>query len=112
LTVWKPFECPIIDDAVSNMKAVLKECNLTVNDISMFCFSQYVIKTINEYRRRLGIDESKSLYIGDKYGYTGTSSPFIVLYEALQNGSVKRGDYVMFWTVGAGSENISMIFKY
>lgn len=109
---WKPFECPWLDIAVENMNTVLEECGFKIDDISMFCLSQFVLRNIEVIREKMGLDESKSIYIGDKYGYTGTSSPFIALYEAINNGSVKRGDYVMFWTIGAGTENIAMLFKY
>ena len=60
----------------------------------------------------LNISESNSLYIGDAYGYTGTSSPFIVLYEAIKNNKVKRGDYIMFWTIAAGTSHIALLLKY
>jgi 3-oxoacyl-[acyl-carrier-protein] synthase-3 len=96
----------------TNIKKILNENNLTVDDIKMFCFSQYAYASIEEFREVLGIDESKSIFIGNEYGYTGTSSPFIALYESLKKGLIKRDDYVMFWTVGAGSENISLLLKY
>lgn len=60
----------------------------------------------------MGISDEKSLYIGNKYGYTGTSSPFIALYEAIEKGKVKRGDYVMIWTFAAGSQGIVILLKY
>ena len=69
----------------------------------------YPVQTLREM---LGIGEEKSLFIGQEYGYTGTSSPLIALYESIERGIVKRGDYVMFWTIGAGSQNIALLFKY
>ena len=48
----------------------------------------------------------------DTYGYTGTTSPFIAFYEGIRNGQVKRGDYVVFCTVAAGSTHISLLLKY
>lgn len=77
-----------------------------------FCFSQYALCNIKDLRKLMNIDENKSLFIGSEYGYTGTSSPFIALYEAIERKLIKRGDYVMFWTIGAGSQNISLLFKY
>ena len=86
--------------------------NLSVNDISMFCFSQMAIKNIAYLRRKMSLSEEKSIYIGDTYGYTGTTSPFIAFYEAINNGQVKRGDYVVFWTVAAGSTHMALLLKY
>jgi len=100
------------DTAARNMRELLMENQLSPNDVSMFCFSQYAYANIVDLRKLLGIDESRSLFIGNEYGYTGASSPFIAFYEALSQGSVKRGDYVMFWTIGAGSQNIAVLIRY
>jgi len=109
---WKPFVVRWEHIYAENMKEVIEKAGLTINDISMFCLSQYVYKTIKYFREVLGITADKSIYIGNKYGYTGTTSPFIALYEAINKGMVKRGDYILFWTVGAGSQNITILFKY
>lgn len=109
---WKPFEIVTNDAAVFNMNLLLKENNLTKDDIKMFCISQYAIATVKAIRNLLGIDESKSLYVGDEYGYTATSSPFISLYECIKRGLIKRGDYIMFWTIGVGTQNVVLLYKY
>lgn len=108
---WKPFDCPQVPLYVDNMKKLLTRNSLTVDDVKMFCFSQYIIKNVEEFRSLLGIDESKSIFIGKEYGYTGTSSPFIALYESMRRGMVKKGDYILFWTVSAGAQNISLLLK-
>lgn len=110
--VWLPFENVSINTAVKNMRALMEENNLSIDDIKMFCLSQYALANVQSIRELLGIDESKSIFIGDQYGYTGTSSPYIALYEALKRGLVKRGDYIMIWTIGGGSENIAMLMRY
>jgi 3-oxoacyl-[acyl-carrier-protein] synthase-3 len=108
---WKPFDCPQVPIYVDNMKKLLTRNNLTVDDVKMFCFSQYIIMNVEAFRSLLGIDESKSIFIGNEYGYTGTSSPFIALYESMKRGLVKKGDYILFWTVSAGAQNISLLLK-
>lgn len=45
-------------------------------------------------------------------GYSGTTSPFLVLYEAIQKEQIKRGDLVVMWTLGMGSDDICTLFKY
>lgn len=109
---WRPFKNVSLESAAQNMCDLLQENQLTPDDVSMFCLSQYAYANIVDLRELLDIDESRSLFIGDEYGYTGTSSPFIVFFEALTQGRVKRGDYVMFWTIGAGSQNIAVLFRY
>jgi len=112
LAYWNVEECPWLDTAITNMSNLLSENNLTVDDISMFCLSQYTYKNINYLREKLGIPKKNSIYIGDIYGYTGTTSPFIALYSAIENGQVNRGDYVMLWTVGAGYFHVAVLLKY
>ena len=109
---WKPFENVSLERAFSSMNELLAENNLTKDDIKMFCFSQYALSNVKTLREMLDIGEERSIFIGDEYGYTGTSSPFIALYESIERGLVKRGDHVMFWTIGAGSQNIALLFKY
>jgi 3-oxoacyl-[acyl-carrier-protein] synthase-3 len=109
---WKPFENVSLESAARNMRELLQENQLTPRDVSMFCLSQYAYSNVVDLRELLDIDESHSLFIGSDYGYTGASSPFIVLYEALKSRKVKRGDYIMFWTIGAGSQNIAVLFRY
>ncbi len=109
---WIPFENVSLDRAFNSMNELLAENNLTKDDIKMFCFSQYALCNVNTLREMLDIEEERSIFIGDEYGYTGTSSPFIALYESIERGIVKRGDHVMFWTIGAGSQNIALLFKY
>lgn len=98
--------------AAKCIRATLDEGNIDVADVAMFCFSQFAIYHTLTLRDKLGIPDEKSIYIGDKCGYTGTTSPFIVLYEAIKAGKVKHGDYVLFWTVGAAIQHISMLIKY
>lgn len=109
---WKPFGAWWIDGAIKNIKELLSQNNLTTNDISMFCFSQIAKKNILHFREELGLPEEKSLYLADKYGYTGTTSPFLVLYEGIKSGQIKRGDYLIFSTVAAGSTHITLLLKY
>jgi 3-oxoacyl-[acyl-carrier-protein] synthase-3 len=109
---WIPFDSNVPKTATEGILKILKRNNLQASDVKMFCLSQYVYKNIEKIREILGVEASQSLYIGDEYGYTGTTSPFIVLYEAVKRGMVKRGDKIVFWTVGAGAENITVLYQY
>ena len=63
-------------------------------------------------RKNLNVSKDRILYIGDKYGYTGTCAPFFVLYEAIKQHKVKRGDYILFWTMAAAGYHIFTLIKY
>lgn len=109
---WKPFKNVSLGTATNSMNELLKENHLTKDNVKMYCFSQYALSNVRTLRKMMKIDESKSIFIGDKYGYTGTTSPFIVLRESIDRQLVKRGDYLMFWTIGVGSQNIAVLYRY
>lgn len=108
---WNPSATVDIDGAAQDITELLKRNGLTPADVSMFCCSQSVRMFLEKLRSLLSIDEAHSLYVGGEYGYTGTTSPFIVLWKALQKGLVKKGDYVVIWTVGSGRTNIVLLLK-
>ena len=54
----------------------------------------------------------KTIYNGDKYGYTGVTCTFFALYEAITEKKIKRGDYVFFWTFGSGVEMAFTLMRY
>lgn len=109
---WTAYGIYWYDSVINNISSILNKHSLSIDDISMFCFSQFSYSNIVNIRKTLNISEEKSLYVGDTYGYTGTTSPFIVLYEAIKNNKIKRGDYVMIWTISAGTTHIALLFKY
>ncbi|MFD2879294.1 3-oxoacyl-[acyl-carrier-protein] synthase III C-terminal domain-containing protein [Paenibacillus rhizoplanae] len=61
---------------------------------------------------KIGIDPEVAVYIGDEFGYTSTSSPFIALHRAVTTRQLERGDKVLFWTVGAGWQNVAFVMEY
>lgn len=103
------FGAPITDRMIEDL---LSRNHLKISDINAFCFSQLAYSDSTRLQERFQIDMNKILYIGDQYGYTGTTSPFIALYEGVKSGKVQRGDLVLFWTVGAGHQFVAMLFRY
>jgi len=100
-----PVACKMIEN-------LLERNNLKIDDIDSYCFSQFALSNIIKIQNHFTIPERKIIYVGDKYGYTTTSSPFICLYEGIESGRIKRGDNILFWTIGAGHQMIAMLFKY
>lgn len=98
--------------AINSINKLLKDNNLKISDISAFCFSQFALSLVNSCIDGLRLDPEKVIFIGDKYGYTGTSSPFIAFYEGIKSGKIKRGDYVVFWSIAATRTACSILLKY
>lgn len=101
-----------IDKSAKKIKVMLQEHNLKVSDIKLFCTSQFSENMGKTLLSELGASENQGLYVGDKYGYTGQSSPFLCLHEAIRRGMIKRGDYIVMWTLGASAQYIMSLIHF
>ncbi|AJY75634.1 3-oxoacyl-[acyl-carrier-protein] synthase III C-terminal domain-containing protein [Paenibacillus beijingensis] len=111
--VTNPFDTDMASKVAAEMiPDLLERNNVPLERVSAFCFSQFAVMYVNVLQEKLGLEKEKCIYIGDEFGYTGTSSPFIALHKAVESGQVKRGDDVIFWTVGTGWQNIVMLYRY
>lgn len=110
---WTPFDGTVcVAAAIADLKELLVRNNLTTDDISAFCLSQFSLKNIQLIQEGLGLNDEKFIYVGDEFGYTATSSPFIAFQRGVEDGRIRRGDYVFFWSVGAGWQIPTMLFQY
>jgi 3-oxoacyl-[acyl-carrier-protein] synthase-3 len=103
------FGAPITDRMIED---ILDRNNLDIQDINAFCLSQFGYGDSVRLQAKFNIEKEKIIYVGDRFGYTGTTSPFIALHEGIKDRRIKRGDHILFWTVGAGHQFIAMLFKY
>lgn len=110
---WLPFDGDVsIDNATIMINSLLARNNLKTADVAAYCLSQFAISNINKLRDNLHVEDKQMIYVGDKFGYTGTTSPLLALHEGIQDGRIQRGDYVLLWTVGVGYQLIAVLFKY
>ena len=91
---------------------LLDDNGYTMDDIAFICPSQFVLQNIRRIQEHYNLDSEQLLFVGDKYGYTGGTSPLLALYEGIKDGKVKRGDTILFYTIGIGHQIIAMLFKY
>lgn len=97
---------------VELIEKLLIRNNLTTADIQAFCFSQLSRKNIYKIQEAFNEDIIKFPIVGTEYGYTGSASPFMAFERAVSSGQLNKGDYVIFWSVGAGSAASAMLFRY
>lgn len=98
---WNQFDGKfIIEHFTDSFKKLIARNDMKIEDVDKFCISQFAYPFISGSSEILNRSEDDFIYIGDKYGYTGTSSPFIALYEGLKSGKIKKGDTVCLWSVG------------
>ncbi|WP_172196474.1 3-oxoacyl-ACP synthase III family protein [Saccharibacillus qingshengii] len=111
--LWLPFEAHAAMPPTYDMfEKLLGRNGVTPQEIGSYCLSQFSLENVLKIQRQFGLSDEQMVYVGDRFGYTGTSSPFIALHEAVETGRVKRGDYVLFWSIGSGFQLVAMLFKY
>lgn len=98
--IWKNFDGRFIAQVMLEAtEDLLSETNFSIQDIKAHYVSQFALPIPITFKELLGIGAHVP-YIGDKYGYTGVTSPFLALYEDLKEGKIQQGDLINMWTVG------------
>lgn len=95
-----------------DIERLLARNNLKPNDVDYYCVSQAALPNLVDMRKHFGISEEKMPYVGCNYGYTGTSSPFLVLHDLYKNNKVNRGDLVLLWSIGASYQTYGILLKF
>jgi 3-oxoacyl-[acyl-carrier-protein] synthase-3 len=91
---------------------ILKNNNLTGNDISLFIPHQANKRIIDAAAERCGISKERVLINISKYGNTTAGTIPIALSEAVDDGKIKNGDYVLLSSFGAGFTWGSILLKW
>ncbi|MDF9839009.1 MULTISPECIES: ketoacyl-ACP synthase III [unclassified Paenibacillus] len=97
--------------AVTNIENLLHKHRYAKREVKHYILSQLNLSVIKEIAGKLNEDEVKFPYIGDVYGYTGTSSPFITLHHAIKDGTLVPGDLFFMWSVGAGITSCATLWR-
>lgn len=112
---WTPFRldffAPEWGKAINEFT---KEYDFSVDEIEYFFLSQYSKEFLTETAKFLQIEDYKDRfpYIGDRYGYTGTTSPIFALHEVFSNVAVKKDTKAVFCSVGAGVAMCSLLYQF
>lgn len=89
----------VIEDAVLS---VLEKAKIPKEEIALFIPHQANIRIIQTAARNLGIPLEKFFVNVDRYGNTSAASIPLAFYEALNEGRINKGDYIMLVGFGAG----------
>ena len=91
---------------------VLTKCELAVNDVSLFLFTQVNLSTIREVMKILDVSMDRTHTIMGKWGYTGSACIPMVLDDAVHEGKVKRGDNIVMCASGGGLNMACVAFRW
>ena len=112
LIQWDKFDLSgAFNSAHISIKDLMFRNNLKKSDVKKYFISQFSLGNIKGICQDLEEDMDKFIFIGDEFGYTGSSSPLIAYARAVENKELEVGDNIIFWTVGAGLTCISMLYK-
>lgn len=113
LLQWDNFDFDgAFNSAHISIEDLLFRHNMKKQDIKKYCISQFSIGKIQEICADLDEDIDKFVFVGDEFGYTGTTSPLLAYARAVENGELEIGDNVVFWTLGAGLTCVSLLYRY
>lgn len=94
------------------IKKVLKQANLTLDDIKLIIPHQANTRIVETAAKFLKLSMDKFFINIDKYGNTSAASIPIALNEAIENGQLERGDYFITVGFGAGLTYGANLIKY
>ena len=81
---------------------VLDQVGLTVDDVQLVVPHQANKRILDSLAKRVGIPEEKVFVNVHKYGNTSAGTIPVALTEAIEEGRVNPGDYILSATFGAG----------
>jgi 3-oxoacyl-[acyl-carrier-protein] synthase-3 len=81
---------------------ILDKHNMTAADIKLYVPHQANMRIIKACQQRLGFSDEQLIINIDQYGNTTSATIPICLYEAHQEGRIRKGDYVVLASFGAG----------
>jgi 3-oxoacyl-[acyl-carrier-protein] synthase III len=91
---------------------LLIKCKIKNDDIDLCFMSQFSKRSVEEGLTLEGIPLEKNIYIGDKYGYTGPTSPILALHWGIQKKLIKKGGNIILGSVGTGIDYSMALFKF
>jgi len=90
----------------------IEKAGLTKEDVDVLIPHQANTRIIDSAVKRLGISPEKVVVNLDRYGNMSSASIPVALAEAVQDGLIKKGDYVVMVGFGAGLTWGSCVIKW
>jgi len=94
------------------VREVLAKCNLRVDDVSLFLFTQVNLSTIKAVMKSLDVSMERTHTVMDKWGYTGSACIPMVLDDAVRQGKIESGDNLIMCASGGGLNMACAAFRW
>lgn len=111
--LWKPFDFSFLSEKWSEtITKLLQDYGYGPDDVNHYFMSQFSRVDLELTLEKLGADISKATFIGNKYGYTGCTSPIMALDDRLKYKKFYRDDIVVFCSVASGYSIGTLLYKW
>ncbi len=88
------------------------KARVPLEDVALFVFTQLNLRTIEEVMAGLRLPMSRTHWVMDKWGYTGSGCIPMTLDDALEHRTLAAGDVVAFCASGGGVAMASAFFTW
>ena len=101
------------DDIPILLRDVARKAGMTLDEIDFYVFTQLNLRTIEFVMDKIGQPLSKTHWIMDKWGYTGSACIPMALDDAIEAGrGPKPGDKVLFCASGGGISMAATVWQW
>jgi 3-oxoacyl-[acyl-carrier-protein] synthase-3 len=94
------------------LRETLRVVGLGPADLNLVLMNQVDRRAVRVTLEELGLTMDRTHWVADRFGYAGSASVFMALYDALEQGKVSAGDRVAFCTSGAGFVLSTALFRW
>ncbi|MFY9589382.1 beta-ketoacyl-ACP synthase III [Rickettsia endosymbiont of Halotydeus destructor] len=91
-----------IEKMGKSVEEILRDNNLTVNDVDYFIPHQANVRIIDKLAELLNLDQSKIVKTVKNHANCSAASIPLALNELKASGKLKKGDVILFTAIGAG----------
>lgn len=91
---------------------VVDKAGLKMEDVNLLIPHQANMRIVDAALKKLAMDKSKAYVNLDRYGNMSAASIPVAFAEAVESGSVKKGDHIILVAFGAGLTWGSLLFRW
>lgn len=97
---------------VTHAAQLIEQSGLSIDDINWFIPHQANLRIIEAVAKMANYPMEQVITTVDKYANTSSASIPAALDEAVREGKIKRGDYILMTAFGAGLTSAGCIIRY
>lgn len=94
------------------VRDVLAKCELTIDDVELFLFTQVNLTTIKIVMEAMNLPMSRTHTVMGKWGYTGSACIPMVLDDPVRAGRLERGQVIVMCASGGGLNMACAAFRW